>query len=655
VRGISICSLAIMPATPRIILIPFVLSGLFNNLTLNGITTEVNLWRQNVKKVFSIVVFFLLLSSVCMAEGNSENTQPKQQTQPQQQAQNVPDELDLAIRDASDYLNDNIPKGSMIVILNVQSGSAALSDYIIDELIANAVNDRVFKVIDRQQLDLIRAEQNFQLSGEVDDNLALSIGKFFGAQTIVSGRVMQLDNRYRMTVRALEVQTAQVQGQYNRNITAGNTITALMRSGGSGTRTQPAPVRTAGGSTTVTTGGTASGTVPAVTSVTVSPASVSVDKGRTQQFSAEITGTNNPDPAVIWTVSDNTSSSTRISEDGVLTVGDDENITPLTVTATSKADTGKKGSAAVTVPGGIGALNVNNVATWNTAVNRIRNGGNGQTWIINVTGNVAVPVIAENLFGSVTGLTVTIQGGGTLSISNAQGSLLRIGDRQTVIARNVTLRGRSGNNSAVVVIESRGAFRMEDGASVTGNTNSKSGGGVIVNGGTFIMNGGTISGNNSNDYAAFASGSAYGGGGVYVNGGTFTMSGGTISGNTAKSMGGGVYVKGGTFAMQDGTISDNTADYSGGGVCVDSRTLFTMQGGTILGNSANESGGGVYVWGGTITKTGGTIHGSDSSQSLSNTARSQGQAVYSESGRRWRNAATGPDDNTAGYGFWLND
>ena len=88
-------------------------------------------------------------------------------------AVSAPDELDLAIRDASDYLNDNIPQGSMIVILNIQSDSASLSDYIIDELIVNAVNDKIFKVVDRQQLDLIRVEQNFQLSGEVDDKLAL--------------------------------------------------------------------------------------------------------------------------------------------------------------------------------------------------------------------------------------------------------------------------------------------------------------------------------------------------------------------------------------------------------------------------------------------------------------------------------------------------
>ena len=144
------------------------------------------------------------------------------------------DELDIAIREASNYLNVNIPARSIIVILNIQSDSTALSNYIIDELIANAVNDRNFIVVDRQQLESIRAEQSFQLSGEVDDNLALEIGRFFGAQTIVSGTIGQFANRYRMTVRALEVQTARVQGQFNRNLTAWETIVALMPDRGSG-------------------------------------------------------------------------------------------------------------------------------------------------------------------------------------------------------------------------------------------------------------------------------------------------------------------------------------------------------------------------------------------------------------------------------------
>jgi TolB-like protein len=176
-----------------------------------------------------------------------------------------PDELDMAIRDASDYLNDNIPAKSRIVILNIQSDSEALSDYIIDELIANAINDRNFEVVDRQRLDLIRAEQNLQWSGEVDDTLALEIGKFFEAQTIVSGTVRELGDRYRMSIRALEVQTARVQGQYNRNMTAGRTITALMKSsaGGQAARSSNAAYGAGGRSAS---GASSSGTAAARTS-----------------------------------------------------------------------------------------------------------------------------------------------------------------------------------------------------------------------------------------------------------------------------------------------------------------------------------------------------------------------------------------------------
>ncbi|MDR0303094.1 MAG: CsgG/HfaB family protein [Treponema sp.] len=157
-----------------------------------------------------------------------------------------PDDLDIAIRDTSDYLNDNLPKGSKIVILNIQSDHAALSDYIIDELIANAVNDKIFSVVDRAQLEQIRMELNFQMSGEVDDNSALEIGKFLGAQTIVSGAISELADRHRMRIRALNVQTAEVQGQYNRNISASKLITALMK-GGKSQSTSYGTARVGGG------------------------------------------------------------------------------------------------------------------------------------------------------------------------------------------------------------------------------------------------------------------------------------------------------------------------------------------------------------------------------------------------------------------------
>jgi hypothetical protein len=144
------------------------------------------------------------------------------------------DELDAAIRETSNYLNQQLPKGNKLVILNIQSEFPALSEYVIDELIANTVNDRVFSVVDRQQLNTIRAELDFQMSGEVDDDTAQALGRMSGAQIIVSGAVSRVGDLYRLRVRALKVENAQIEGQFNRNIPDCPTIAALVQSKATG-------------------------------------------------------------------------------------------------------------------------------------------------------------------------------------------------------------------------------------------------------------------------------------------------------------------------------------------------------------------------------------------------------------------------------------
>jgi len=137
------------------------------------------------------------------------------------------DELNTAVREASDNLNSKIPKGNKIVVLNVKSEFAGLSDYIINKLIENAVNDGLFTVVDRQQIEEIQTEQKFQMSGAVDDKDALAIGQFFGAQTIVSGAVNSIGKVYNLSIRALDVQTASVQAQFNRNIKSSEMLNSL--------------------------------------------------------------------------------------------------------------------------------------------------------------------------------------------------------------------------------------------------------------------------------------------------------------------------------------------------------------------------------------------------------------------------------------------
>jgi hypothetical protein len=195
-----------------------------------------------------------------------------------------------------------------------------------------------------------------------------------------------------------------------------------------------------------------------------------------------------------------------------------------------------------------GTFTVSSLAEWNAAIAAITNGGNDKNYIINVTGNFSVPGSTADTFGTVTGITVSLRGNGTLAMTST-GYMIRAAADQTVILRDLTLQGRSTNN-----------------------TN-----GVVRADGVFVMHSGTITGN--------AGGPSGGGVSVYTDG-TFTMYGGEISGNTATSSGGGGYVASGTFVMYSGTITGNTAGTSGGGVFVNSNGTFRLVAGTIYGSNA---------------------------------------------------------------------
>jgi len=132
------------------------------------------------------------------------------------------DDLDRVIRDASDYLNSKIPSESRIAILSIESTSESLSKYIIEELIANAIDDKNFIVVDRKRLDDIREELNLQLSGEVTDDQAVQVGRLFGAQTIITGECYIINDIYRFSVQALNVENASIQGQFAKNISGIN-------------------------------------------------------------------------------------------------------------------------------------------------------------------------------------------------------------------------------------------------------------------------------------------------------------------------------------------------------------------------------------------------------------------------------------------------
>jgi hypothetical protein len=122
---------------------------------------------------------------------------------------NVRTGIEGSLARAAEQIMSSIQKNSIIAIVYVMSPDLNTIEFITNELEFLMVN-RGFTIVDRKQLDKIRQEQNFQLSGEINDDTAVSIGKIVGANIIITGSVTGTDATKRLRLRALNTETAQV-------------------------------------------------------------------------------------------------------------------------------------------------------------------------------------------------------------------------------------------------------------------------------------------------------------------------------------------------------------------------------------------------------------------------------------------------------------
>jgi hypothetical protein len=149
-------------------------------------------------------------------------------------------DLDAAIREAAVQMGENLPGGTKVALVSVASSSAQLSEYVISRLEAALVSGKKLVVVDRSNLDKVREEQGFQLSGEVDDDSAKSIGKLLGAGAIVTGAFADLGDVYSLTLKAINIETATVAVSYPADVAKSMRIGTLLANGGdagTGTRT----------------------------------------------------------------------------------------------------------------------------------------------------------------------------------------------------------------------------------------------------------------------------------------------------------------------------------------------------------------------------------------------------------------------------------
>jgi curli biogenesis system outer membrane secretion channel CsgG len=95
--------------------------------------------------------------------------------------------LDEAVRDFSRYLADRIQKDALTAVLNVEAPFEEISNYITDTLVEGLLNTAGARMVDRQNLETVKREQNIQSDSSIDDATAAFIGHIAGWKTVVTG------------------------------------------------------------------------------------------------------------------------------------------------------------------------------------------------------------------------------------------------------------------------------------------------------------------------------------------------------------------------------------------------------------------------------------------------------------------------------------
>lgn len=125
--------------------------------------------------------------------------------------------LNAAITQSGNYIENQLPGGARILLCPINSAFGELADFIADEVTAQCISSRYLTVLERNRdiLQTIEQETSYQLSGEVSDETAVSIGKKLGTEYLVFFVIRHIGDRYILNVRITGIEQGEIKGQQN--------------------------------------------------------------------------------------------------------------------------------------------------------------------------------------------------------------------------------------------------------------------------------------------------------------------------------------------------------------------------------------------------------------------------------------------------------
>lgn len=138
-------------------------------------------------------------------------------------------DINEALDTAAKQFSGSLKAGTTVAIVGIASDTDAMSEYLLDEMTIRIVQNRKLTVADRANLEAIKKEMNFQLSGEVSDATMKEIGAMVGADVVIHGNLNKIGDIFMLTLQALDVTKATVLDMYRKNVELDDISMSLMK------------------------------------------------------------------------------------------------------------------------------------------------------------------------------------------------------------------------------------------------------------------------------------------------------------------------------------------------------------------------------------------------------------------------------------------
>jgi len=152
--------------------------------------------------------------------------------------------LDQRTNELSQQIAKNMETGqkrriAVLEFTNLQGQVTNFGRYLSEELITRLYDSNKFKVVERQLLNKVIAEQKLSLTGVVDPASARKLGNVLGVDAIVSGTIADRGDSLKINARLIDTETGEVFSAAATEIVKDKEVLALLGTGTPETNAQP--------------------------------------------------------------------------------------------------------------------------------------------------------------------------------------------------------------------------------------------------------------------------------------------------------------------------------------------------------------------------------------------------------------------------------